>query len=90
MRWPPYDPLFFEEPIRPENIEAWGDLKRGLACTLATGESLYSRSEFLRLLSVKGADIIQVPAPPPTRCDTRDRGRFRPAKQRRRTRQRDG
>jgi galactonate dehydratase len=55
----PYDPLFFEEPIRPENIEAWGDLKRGLHCTLATGESLYSRFEFLRLLSVKGCDIIQ-------------------------------
>jgi galactonate dehydratase len=34
----PYDPLFFEEPLRPENIEAWGDLKRGLSCTLATGE----------------------------------------------------
>jgi galactonate dehydratase len=55
----PYDPLFFEEPIRPENVEAWGDLKRGLKCTLATGESLYNRFEFLRLLSVKGCDIIQ-------------------------------
>ncbi|XUY29199.1 galactarate dehydratase [Agrobacterium sp. rho-8.1] len=55
----PYDPLFFEEPLRPENIEMWGDLKQGLNCTLATGESLYSRNEFLRLLQVKGADIIQ-------------------------------
>lgn len=55
----PYDPLFFEEPIRPENFEAWGELKRGLHCTLATGESLYSRYEFLRLLNVRGADIIQ-------------------------------
>jgi galactonate dehydratase len=55
----PYDPLFFEEPIRPENYEAWGELKRGLTCTLATGESLYSRFEFLRLLTVRGCDIIQ-------------------------------
>ena len=55
----PYDPLFLEEPIRPENIDAWGDIKRALTCTLATGESLYSRFEFLRLLQVKGADIIQ-------------------------------
>ncbi len=55
----PYDPLFFEEPLRPENFEAWGELKRGLHCTLATGESLYSRFEFLRLLQVRGADIIQ-------------------------------
>ncbi len=55
----PYDPLFYEEPIRPENFEAWGELKRGLQCTLATGESLYSRFEFLRLLQVRGCDIIQ-------------------------------
>jgi galactonate dehydratase len=55
----PYDPLFFEEPLRPENFEAWGELKRGLTCTLATGESLYSRFEFLRLLTVRGCDIIQ-------------------------------
>lgn len=55
----PYDPMFFEEPIRPENFEAWGELKRGLSCTLATGESLFSRFEFLRLLQVRGCDIIQ-------------------------------
>ncbi|MGO8397326.1 galactarate dehydratase [Rhizobium ruizarguesonis] len=55
----PYDPLFYEEPLRPENIEAWGDLKQGLNCVLATGESLYNRNEFLRLLQVKGADLIQ-------------------------------
>jgi galactonate dehydratase len=55
----PYDPLFFEEPLRPEHFEAWGAIKKQLACTLATGESLYNRFEFLRLLSVGGADIIQ-------------------------------
>jgi galactonate dehydratase len=55
----PYDPLFYEEPIRPENIEVWGDLKRQLTCPLATGESLYNRLELNRLLAVKGADIIQ-------------------------------
>jgi len=55
----PYDPLFFEEPIRPENFAAWGELKRSLSVPLATGESLYSRFEFLRLLEVRGCDIIQ-------------------------------
>ncbi len=55
----PYDPMFFEEPIRPENIEAMAEVRRDVACTVATGESLYSRFEFLRLLTVKGADIIQ-------------------------------
>ena len=55
----PYDPLFLEEPIRPENIDAWANIKRQMTCTLATGESLYSRFEFLRLLSAYAADIIQ-------------------------------
>ena len=54
-----YHPLFYEEPMRMENIEAWGRLKAQLRCPLATGESYYSRFEFLRLLQVAGADIIQ-------------------------------
>lgn len=55
----PFHPLFFEEPIRPENVEAWGPLKAALRVPLATGEALYNRWEFLRLLQVQGADIIQ-------------------------------
>lgn len=55
----PHDPFFFEEPIRPEHIPAWGRLRSELKVPLATGESLYSRFEFLSLLSVGGADIIQ-------------------------------
>jgi len=55
----PFNPLFFEEPIRPENVELWGNLKAKLTVPLATGESLYSRFEFLRLLQHQGADIIQ-------------------------------
>jgi galactonate dehydratase len=55
----PYDPLFYEEPIRPEHIPAWGRLRNELKVPLATGESLYSRFEFLSLLSAGGADIIQ-------------------------------
>lgn len=54
-----FDPLFYEEPIRPENIDEWGKLNARLTVPLATGESLYNRWEFLRLLQVGGADIIQ-------------------------------
>ena len=55
----PFHPLFYEEPMRPENIEAWGRLKARLHVPLATGESLYSRFEFNRLMQCYGADIIQ-------------------------------
>ncbi|HTJ57669.1 MAG TPA: mandelate racemase/muconate lactonizing enzyme family protein [Devosiaceae bacterium] len=55
----PYDPMFFEEPIRPEHIPAWAEIKAKLQCPLATGESLYSRYEFLDLFSARGCDIAQ-------------------------------
>ena len=54
-----HHPLFYEEPMRMENIDAWGRLKAQLRCPLATGESNYARFEFLRLLQVAGCDIIQ-------------------------------
>ena len=55
----PSDPLFFEEPIRPEHIPAWSRLRTQLQAPLATGECLYNRFEFLALLAAGGADIIQ-------------------------------
>ena len=55
----PFHPLFYEEPMRMENIDAWGRLKAKLNVPLATGESLYNRWEFLRLLQCNGADIVQ-------------------------------
>ena len=55
----PYDPLFYEEPLRPENSDAWARLRAQMQVPLATGESLYTRFEFLDLMSKHGADIIQ-------------------------------
>lgn len=55
----PFDPLFYEEPLRPENSDAWAKLRAQMQVPLATGESLYTRFEFLDLLSKNGADIIQ-------------------------------
>ena len=55
----PYDPLFYEEPLRPEYIPAWARLRSQMQVPLATGESLYSRFEFLDLIAAQGADIIQ-------------------------------
>ena len=55
----PYDPFFYEEPMRPEHIPAWTSLKSQMQVPLATGESLYARFEFLDLIANQGADIIQ-------------------------------
>ncbi|MFI1733475.1 mandelate racemase/muconate lactonizing enzyme family protein [Streptomyces acidicola] len=55
----PHQPLFLEEPVRPEHIPAWGRIRSEITVPLATGESLYSPHEFLALLGAGGADIVQ-------------------------------
>ena len=55
----PYDPYFYEEPLRPEHIPQWARLRSQMKVPLATGESLYDRFQFLDLLAAQGADIIQ-------------------------------
>ncbi|MFC1713099.1 galactonate dehydratase [Candidatus Poribacteria bacterium] len=55
----PYRPLFFEEPLRPENIDALGNLASKINVPIATGEMLYTKYEFRDLLVRQAADIIQ-------------------------------
>ncbi|HEY3081761.1 MAG TPA: galactonate dehydratase [Chloroflexota bacterium] len=55
----PYNPFFFEEPLRPENIDALGDLRRQIDVPIATGEMLYTKFEFRDLLVRGAADIVQ-------------------------------
>lgn len=55
----PFRPMFVEEPLRPENLQAWSALKRQVNVPLATGEMLYTRHQFLPLLSQYVVDFIQ-------------------------------
>lgn len=55
----PYRPMFVEEPLRPENAEALGVLRRKASVPLATGEMLYTRHQFLPLLQQHAVDFIQ-------------------------------
>ncbi|CAA9280422.1 MAG: Gluconate dehydratase [uncultured Chloroflexi bacterium] len=54
-----WQPFFFEEAIRPENIDAMASLKRQSPIPIATGECLYTKFEFRELLAREAADIIQ-------------------------------
>ncbi|MBI3469453.1 MAG: galactonate dehydratase [Planctomycetes bacterium] len=55
----PYRPMFFEEPIRPENVQALARLHQKMAVPLATGEELYTKYDFHDVLSAGAADILQ-------------------------------
>ncbi len=54
-----YDPLWFEEPVPPENISEMARVARATSIPVATGERLFSKFEFVDLLAQKAASILQ-------------------------------
>ena len=55
-----FDPLWFEEPVPPENISAMASVARSTSIPVATGERLLSKFEFVDLLAQKAAAILQM------------------------------
>lgn len=54
-----FNPMFLEEPVLCENMEAFSEIAAACNIPIATGERLYSRWDFKRLLHAGGVDIIQ-------------------------------
>ena len=59
-RLEPYDPLWFEEPVPPENAEEMARVARSTSIPIATGERLASKYEFARVLECQAASILQM------------------------------
>ena len=55
----PFDPMFIEEPVLCENMEAFKEIAAACNIPIATGERLFSKYDFKRLLECGGVDIIQ-------------------------------
>ena len=55
----PYHPMFIEEPVLTENIEALRDIVSATATPIATGERMFSRWDFKKILTEGYVDIIQ-------------------------------
>jgi len=55
-----YDPLWFEEPVPPENVEAMASVARATSIPIATGERLATKYEFARVLGAGAASILQM------------------------------
>jgi len=53
-----YDPLWFEEPVPPENMRALAEVARATSIPITTGERLVSKYEFARLLEHRAAAIF--------------------------------
>jgi galactonate dehydratase len=54
-----FDPMFIEEPVLCENMESFKEIAAACNIPIATGERLFSKYDFKRLLQVGGVDIIQ-------------------------------
>ncbi|MFY0610791.1 MAG: mandelate racemase/muconate lactonizing enzyme family protein [Hyphomicrobiaceae bacterium] len=59
-RLEPHDPLWFEEPIPPDNIAGMGQVSSGTSIPVATGERLTTKYEFADLLRQGAAAILQM------------------------------
>ena len=56
----PYDPLWFEEPVPPENPAEMARVARQTSIPIATGERLTTKYEFARVLEHQAASILQM------------------------------
>ena len=55
-----YDPLWFEEPVPPENIKEMARVAQSTSIPIATGERLLTKFEFVELLEQRAASILQM------------------------------
>ena len=55
-----YDPLWFEEPVPPENPADMAEVARFTSVPVAAGERLCTKHEFARLLEAGAASILQM------------------------------
>ena len=53
-----FDPMWFEEPIPPENYDEMGKVAMSTSIPIATGERLSTKYEFSKILQSKGASIF--------------------------------
>ena len=55
----PYSPLFIEEPVQSEVPDAMAQVKRATSIPIATGERLFNRWGFRRILETEVASLLQ-------------------------------
>lgn len=55
----PADPLWFEEPVPPDNVAAMAEVAKSQPIPVATGERLTSKAEFSAIIQARAAAILQ-------------------------------
>lgn len=55
----PYHPMFFEEPVPPDNLDALKAVRDKSPVAISAGERLYTRWDYKRMFDLMAADYIQ-------------------------------
>jgi galactonate dehydratase len=55
----PYQPMFIEEPVACQNVDAMADIARGTHLPIATGERIFTKWGFREILEKGAASILQ-------------------------------
>jgi len=55
----PYQPMFIEEPVQCQNVDAMADIARGTHLPIATGERIFTKWGFREILEKRAATILQ-------------------------------
>lgn len=53
-----FDIRYFEEPCLSDNIELLAEVRRKVSLPVVTGETIYTKEEFSKVLSARAADIL--------------------------------
>ena len=55
----PFQPMFIEEPVQCQNVDAMADIARGTHLPIATGERIFTKWGFREILEKRAATILQ-------------------------------
>ena len=58
-RLEPFDPLWFEEPVPPDDVAGMARVRRHTSIPIAAGERLVNKVEFAQLIGASAVDIVQ-------------------------------
>ncbi|MEZ5355453.1 MAG: mandelate racemase/muconate lactonizing enzyme family protein [Bryobacteraceae bacterium] len=59
----PAQPMWLEDPVPPGNLEAMARVTHAVNVPVSTGENLYTRDGFRRLIEMQGCDIVHIDIP---------------------------
>jgi gluconate/galactonate dehydratase len=59
----PVQPMWLEDPVPPGNVDAMAEVTRAVNVPVSTGENLYGRDGFRRLIELHGCDVVHIDIP---------------------------